>query len=118
MSAPADLATPQMECPTCRATVRITGRGTIAQHTRRVLPQGRYPSITRRCPASWQPAPDGAHAAWLRAMLDDEFVTVARWRALAHDARAAAVAHEEAVRKHAARADEVAAALAAIGATP
>jgi hypothetical protein len=117
VSAP-DFSTPQMRCPTCGKTVRITKKGTVAQHTRTVTERFRWTSREVRCPQSFQPAPDGAYAAWLRSKLDAELVQATRFRALAEDARTAAAAHDDGARKHATRADEVAAALTAIGATP
>lgn len=118
-AAPLDLRTPQMECPTCRATVGITKKGTVVQHTRRRTTTGwRFVTGTERCPSSFTVAPDGAHAAWLRSMIDAKLAAAARSRTLADEARAKAAEWDAEAQAYATAADGVAAALAAIGATP
>ena len=118
-AAPLDLRTPQMTCPTCHATVGITKKGTVAQHTRRRTTTGwRFATGTERCPSSFAAAPDGAHAAWLRDRYTASAKRAEECGATAHGLRVTADAHDAEALVHANRAAEVSAALAAIGATP
>lgn len=116
---PLPLTTPQMECLTCRATVRITSKGTIARHTRRIT-HGllRMKTVTRRCPASFTAAPDGAHAAWLRAMSAERLRAIESARAERRELMAKVAVLDARIDTMKARADEIDAALAAIGASP
>lgn len=119
-----DLRTPQMECPTCRAVVRITAKGTIAQHTHSVYRVSmsrrgpRHTSTDKRCPSSFTAAPEGAYAAWLRDRYAASAKRAEECRATAHGLRAKADVHDAEALVHTNRAAEVSAALAAIGATP
>mgnify|MGYP003427959817 FL=1 len=126
-AAPLDLRTPQMECPTCHAVVRITAKGTIAQHTRGVaktaFSRGRrggwhHSTVDKRCPSSFTAAPEGAYAAWLRDRYTASAKRAEECGATAHGLRVTADAHDAEALVHANRAAEVSAALAAIGATP
>ena len=123
---PLPLTTPQMECLTCRATVRITGKGTIAQHTRSVAKTSfsrarlgwMHTSVDKRCPASFTAAPAGAHAAWLRAMSAERLRTIESTRAERRELMTKVAVLDARIDAMKARADEIDAALAAIGASP
>ena len=64
------LTTPQMRCPTCRQIVAITKSGTVKQHSRMVSTVFSFRSRAARCPSSFTKAPDGAHAAYLRSVIE------------------------------------------------
>ena len=85
-AAPLDLRTPQMQCPDCRAVVRIPKSGKVPQHLR-PKSHGGYVHGTERCPQSFQLAPVGFHATWLRSMIDERTRHAATARAEAADAR-------------------------------
>lgn len=119
-----DLRTPQMTCPTCAATVAITKKGTIAQHTRYVSYGPRYSRWSRgwthtgrekRCPSSFSAAPDGAHAAWLREVMRDARALAERARKEAADAQAKADASNADALTHENVAARCSEALAALG---
>lgn len=64
------LTTPQMRCPTCHQIVAITKSGTVKQHTRAVYSRFSFGSRSERCPSSFTEAPYGAHAAYIRSVIE------------------------------------------------
>jgi hypothetical protein len=118
-AAPLDLRTPQMTCPTCHATVGITKKGTVAQHTRRRTTTGwRFATGTERCPSSFAAAPDGAHAAWLRGMSAERLRAIDSARAERDEIMRKVFALDVRIDTMKERVVEIDAALAAIGVTP
>lgn len=73
------LTTPQMQCPTCRKVVRITGAGSIREHARSNYVFGR--ETRKRCPASGVFAPAGGHRRFLEELIEDRSAVLVSRRA-------------------------------------